>query len=115
MLTDHARTNLGCCRDPIGMRKSERSDLRARQFRVRTVALLAGALLLGGCDTLSSLNPFDKTERYKLEIVPEVPAGQLYNDGLARMKKRTTRAPPRSSASSRSSIRIRIGRAKRCS
>ena len=39
------------------------------------------------CDTLSSLNPFDKSEKYKTEIVPEVPAEQLYNDGLARIQK----------------------------
>ena len=27
------------------------------------------ALLLGGCDTLSSINPFDRPEVYKPEIV----------------------------------------------
>ena len=87
MLTDHARTNLGCCRDPILNAQVGKIRLASATVAVRTVALLAGALLLGGCDTLSSLNPFDKTERYKMEIVPEVPAGQLYDEGLGRMKK----------------------------
>jgi outer membrane protein assembly factor BamD len=53
---------------------------------VRMVALLAGALALGGCDTLSALNPFGGGEKYKMEIVPEVPAEQLYDEGLGRMK-----------------------------
>jgi outer membrane protein assembly factor BamD len=52
------------------------------------VALLAGCgLALAGCDTLSSINPFDRTERYKMEIVAEVPAEQLYNDGLVRLER----------------------------
>ena len=54
---------------------------------VRMVALLAGALVLSGCDTMSSLNPFGGGEKYKMEIVPEVPAGQLYDEGLGRMKR----------------------------
>jgi outer membrane protein assembly factor BamD len=44
-------------------------------------------LALAGCDTLSSMNPFDKAEVYKPEIVPEVPAEQIYNQGLARLQK----------------------------
>ena len=47
---------------------------------------LGAALLLGGCDTLSSLNPFDRPEVYKPEIVAEVPADKLYNEGLARLQ-----------------------------
>lgn len=51
-------------------------------------ALLVGAcgLALAGCDTLSSINPFDKSETYKPEIVADVPAEQIYNDGLARIQ-----------------------------
>jgi outer membrane protein assembly factor BamD len=56
-------------------------------FPVRTLALAACTLLLAGCDTLSSLNPFDKSEKYRMEIVPEVPAENLYDEGLGRMKK----------------------------
>ncbi|MCB5177138.1 MULTISPECIES: outer membrane protein assembly factor BamD [Microvirga] len=53
-------------------------------------ALVIGAcgLVLAGCDTLSSINPFDKSETYKPEIVADVPAEQIYNDGLARIQKR---------------------------
>jgi outer membrane protein assembly factor BamD len=54
---------------------------------VRMAALLAGALVLSGCDTLSALNPFDQSVKYKMEIVPEVPAGTLYDEGLGRMKR----------------------------
>jgi outer membrane protein assembly factor BamD len=53
-------------------------------------ALIVGAcgLLLAGCDTLSSINPFDKSEVYKPEIVANAPAEEIYNDGLARVQKR---------------------------
>jgi outer membrane protein assembly factor BamD len=54
---------------------------------VRMLALAACTLLAGCGDTLSSLNPFDKSEKYKMEIVPEVPAETLYDEGLGRMKK----------------------------
>ena len=39
-------------------------------------ALIIGAcgIVLAGCDTLSSINPFDKSETYKPEIVADVPA-----------------------------------------
>ena len=51
------------------------------------VALVLGvALLLGGCDTISSLNPFDKPEVYKPEVTEVVPADKLYNEGLARLQ-----------------------------
>ena len=53
---------------------------------VRAVALVACGLVLSGCDTLSSLNPFDTSNKYKMEIVPEVPAEQIYDQGLGRMK-----------------------------
>jgi outer membrane protein assembly factor BamD len=56
----------------------------------RAAFLVACGFMLAGCDTLSSMNPFDKTEKYKMEIVAEVPAEQLYNDGLARMQRGDT-------------------------
>src|SRR3712207_8401195 len=45
-------------------------------------ALIIGAcgIVLAGCDTLSSINPFDKSETYKPEIVADVPAEQMYKD-----------------------------------
>jgi outer membrane protein assembly factor BamD len=54
----------------------------------RAVIVGACGLVLAGCDTLSSINPFDKSETYKPEIVADVPAEQIYNDGLARVQKR---------------------------
>jgi outer membrane protein assembly factor BamD len=59
-----------------------------RGAAVRALAVGACGLALAGCDTLSSLNPFDKSETYKPEIVADVPAEQIYNDGLARIQKK---------------------------
>lgn len=52
--------------------------------RLALVFSLAAAL--GGCDTLSSINPFDRPEVYKPEVLPTVPADKLYNEGLARLQ-----------------------------
>jgi outer membrane protein assembly factor BamD len=52
------------------------------------VTLIACGMALAGCDTLSALNPFGGGEKYKMEIVPEVPAEQIYNQGLARLENR---------------------------
>ncbi|WP_375458729.1 outer membrane protein assembly factor BamD [uncultured Enterovirga sp.] len=50
-------------------------------------ALIAGAGAgLAGCDTLSSLNPFDTAEKYEMKIVADVPAEKVYDQGLGRMK-----------------------------
>jgi len=54
---------------------------------LRVVAVGACGVVLAGCDTLSSLNPFDKSETYKPSIVADVPGDQLYDDGLARIQK----------------------------
>jgi outer membrane protein assembly factor BamD len=58
-----------------------------RAVLARGLVLVIAGLPLAGCDSLSSLNPFDKTEKYKPEIIPQVPADQLYNDGLALLEK----------------------------
>jgi outer membrane protein assembly factor BamD len=58
----------------------------AKVAAVRSLALLACGFGLAGCDTLSSINPFDKSEKYKMEIVPDVPAEQIYNQALGRVK-----------------------------
>jgi len=52
-------------------------------------ALILGVCGLGlaACDTLSSLNPFEKDTSYKPEIVSNAPAEEIYNDGLARVQK----------------------------
>lgn len=54
---------------------------------IRVAAALALIAPLAACDTISNLNPFDKQETYKPEIVPEVPAEQLYNEGLGYLAK----------------------------
>jgi outer membrane protein assembly factor BamD len=52
------------------------------------VALLAGlSLTLVGCDALDSINPF-ADPKYKPEVVPDVPADKLYNQGLSRLEDR---------------------------
>ncbi|MBL0403153.1 outer membrane protein assembly factor BamD [Microvirga aerilata] len=52
-------------------------------------ALILGVCGLGlaGCDTLSSMNPFNKNDTYKPEIVANAPAEEIYNDGLGRVQK----------------------------
>src|SRR5918993_2875001 len=52
-------------------------------------ALILGVCGLGlaGCESLSSLNPFEKDTSYKPEIVSNAPAEEVYNDGLARVQK----------------------------
>ena len=50
--------------------------------------MIAAAVTLGACDTVSNLNPFDKGSTYKPEIIPEIPAERLYNDGLALIERK---------------------------
>jgi outer membrane protein assembly factor BamD len=65
--------------------------MRLNTPSIHRVALaLCAGLWLGGCDTLSSINPFDKAEVYKPEITPDVPADRLYNEGLARIQNGDT-------------------------
>jgi outer membrane protein assembly factor BamD len=61
------------------------SGLKSKLARAAAIGACGAAL--AGCDTLSSLNPFDKSETYKPEILADVPAEQSYNDGLARIQK----------------------------
>src|SRR4051794_34437829 len=78
-----------------GLRHSESSlahmSLGLRfPVKTRVIRALAALVLmapLGACDTISSINPFDKNETYKPEIIPEVPAEQLYNEGLGYLAK----------------------------
>jgi len=57
---------------------------------VHWVLLLGIAMGAAGCDTISSLNPFDTTSRYKQELLPDVPPETLYNQGLARLQSGDT-------------------------
>ncbi|WP_430910951.1 outer membrane protein assembly factor BamD [Methylobacterium sp. sgz302541] len=55
-------------------------------IRAATAAMLLAVLGLGlgGCDALDSINPF--AEKYKPEVIPDVPADKLYSEGLAKME-----------------------------
>jgi outer membrane protein assembly factor BamD len=56
---------------------------------VRAAFVAASALALAGCDTISdsitNLNPFSDKKPYKPEVINDVPAEQIYNDGLGRL------------------------------
>lgn len=65
--------------------KTARTGARLPIGRLLACAVLG--LSLTACDTLSSLNPFGKDDEYKPELVPDVPAANLYNEGLALLAK----------------------------
>lgn len=54
----------------------------------RALVVAGLGLALAGCDTMTSLNPFDRAERYTPEIIEQKPAEELYNQGLARIESR---------------------------
>ena len=68
------------------MRQSIPTSHSSRPATRSAVLALGVALLLGGCDTLRSMNPFDRPEVYKPEVTEVVPADKLYNEGLARLQ-----------------------------
>jgi outer membrane protein assembly factor BamD len=57
---------------------------------LRITAASALALTAGACDTVNSLNPMNlfSGDKYKTEVTPDVPADDLYNQGLARLKNK---------------------------
>jgi outer membrane protein assembly factor BamD len=59
-------------------------------LRLAQLMVLGASLGLAGCDTLSSMNPFDTSAKYKQELLPDVPPETLYNQGLARLEKGDT-------------------------
>jgi outer membrane protein assembly factor BamD len=50
----------------------------------RPTILFCVGLALTGCSTFEQFNPF-QGEKYKTEIVPDVPASKMYDQGLAKM------------------------------
>lgn len=66
---------------------------RSRHFTlgntVRLALVSVGAVGLAGCSTIDSLNPFGG-EKYETKILPDVPADDVYNQGVARMEKKDT-------------------------
>jgi hypothetical protein len=72
---------------------------------------LAGGL--ASCSTIENLNPFGG-EKYETKILPDVPADNIYDQGLARLQRRDHEAPRPSSRNWKSSSRSRNGRAAAC-
>lgn len=68
------------------MRLNDSRTQRAESMWKGAALAVGAALLLGGCDTVSALNPFDRPEVYKPEVTEVVPADKLYNEGLARLQ-----------------------------
>ena len=60
------------------------------RLKMTQLVVVTAALGLAGCDTISSLNPFDTASRYKQELLPEVAPDTLYNQGLARLQSGDT-------------------------
>lgn len=58
-----------------------------RRGLVRMLAIAALVVPMGACSTIESLNPFGG-EKYKTKILPEVPAQQIYDQGLARLQNK---------------------------
>lgn len=54
-----------------------------RAVRLAAAALLAVAV--AGCETINSINPF--ASKSASQEIPDVPAEELFNDGLARMQR----------------------------
>ncbi|MGI3900893.1 MAG: outer membrane protein assembly factor BamD [Janthinobacterium lividum] len=46
------------------------------------------AVPLAGCSALDTINPFGAGEKYETKILPETPASDIYDQGLARLQKK---------------------------
>ena len=55
--------------------------------KVSALTIATLALPLAGCSTLEGFNPFG-AEKYQTKILPDVPADDIYNQGLARLQKK---------------------------
>jgi len=54
----------------------------------RVALVMALAAPMGACSTIESLNPFAKGEKYETKLLPDEPADDIYDQGLARLKNR---------------------------
>ena len=63
--------------------KTQKSRSRA-VHRLGAAAVLASTLALGGCSMFDDFNPFG-AEKYKTEIVPDVPPSKVYDQGLGKL------------------------------
>jgi outer membrane protein assembly factor BamD len=57
---------------------------------VAALAVMAASMVPASADWMDSLNPFNlfKGEKYETKIIPDVPADDLYNQGLARLQSK---------------------------
>ncbi|TVR10770.1 MAG: outer membrane protein assembly factor BamD [Salinarimonadaceae bacterium] len=60
--------------------------MSAKVGAARTLLVVGIGAGLAACDTVSALNPFDRAERYEMELVEQTPAPALYNEGLAQLR-----------------------------
>jgi outer membrane protein assembly factor BamD len=61
------------------------------RFRMAMRAAPLTAILavpLAGCSALDSINPFGPGEKYETKILAETPANDIYDQGLARLRKK---------------------------
>lgn len=70
------------------------SDFRASQsphmlrtILVRLAAVACLAAPVAGCSSISALNPFGG-EKYETKLLPDVPAEEIYDQGLVRLQKK---------------------------
>ncbi len=63
------------------------SDRFRMAIRLVPVAALL-AVPLAGCSALDTINPFGAGEKYETKILPETPASDIYDQGLARLQKK---------------------------
>lgn len=55
----------------------------------QTAVIAVAAGLLASCSTIENLNPFGG-EKYETKILPDVPADDIYDQGLVRLQRRDT-------------------------
>ena len=56
-------------------------------LRLAPVAAIL-AVPLAGCSAIDSINPFGSGPKYETKILPETPASDIYDQGLARLQKK---------------------------
>ena len=59
--------------------------LSGHKAGLRAALVLAGALALGGCDSLAKLNPFDYGEKYEMKYVVDVLVEKKYYVSIDRL------------------------------
>lgn len=64
-----------------------RAEAHFRSGLLRLIAVSLVAVPLAGCASVSSLNPF-AGEKYETKLLPDVPAEEIYDQGLARLQRK---------------------------